>query len=80
MHPAFARMALRLREKRMLEGRRELPKPEPPNPYGEQQLEAKLMDLGAPAWGGDTTRAMLAGLSAVEAVPDFSAFADQYSL
>jgi 2-methylcitrate dehydratase PrpD len=62
------------------EGHCTVMKGEPANPHRPQDLEAKFLGLGTPVWGKDVTQRLLEGLSGLENIPDFGAFADRFSL
>lgn len=62
------------------EGHCTVMKGEPANPHRPQDLEAKFLSLGTPVWGGPVTQRLFAGLSGLENIPDFAAFADRFSL
>lgn len=62
------------------EGRCTVMKGEPANPHRPEELEAKFFDLGAPVWGEAVTKRLFEGLRNLENIPDFGAFADQFSL
>jgi len=55
-------------------------KGEPSNPHAPEELQRKFMELGAPVWGEATTRKLFGGLTRIEDIQDFAAFADQFSL
>lgn len=62
------------------EGHCTVMKGEPANPHRPEELEAKCFDLGTPVWGEEVTKRLFVGLRNVENIPDFGAFADQFSL
>jgi 2-methylcitrate dehydratase PrpD len=55
-------------------------KGEPGNPHKPEEVTAKFFDLGEPVWGKETTRSLYDGLMQLEAVPDFRAFAERFTL
>ena len=62
------------------EGRCLIMRGESANPHRPEELEAKFMQLGAPVWGEDTARQLLAGCMQLETLRDFGAFADSLDL
>lgn len=62
------------------DGRSTVTKGEPANPHRPEELKAKFFDLGAPVWGKDVTQKLFDGLAKLEEIPDFGAFAGQFSL
>jgi 2-methylcitrate dehydratase PrpD len=62
------------------EGHCTVMKGEPANPHRPQDLEAKFLSLGTPVWGGPVTQRLFEGLSGLEDIPDFAAFADRFLL
>jgi hypothetical protein len=63
-----------------LEGHCTITKGEPAKPHRPEELEAKFMQLGAPLWGEAVTRRLLEGCLKLEALPDFSRFAQELDL
>lgn len=55
-------------------------KGEPAKPHGPEELRGKFFDLGTPVWGAETTTELFDGLSTLEHLPDFGAFADRFCL
>jgi len=55
-------------------------KGEPAKPHTEQELTGKFFELGEPVWGTPVTRELYEGLMKLEAIADFRAFADRFSL
>ena len=63
-----------------LEGRCTVMKGEPANPHRSEELEGKFSELGTPLWGRIVTRNLFEGLRHLETIPDFGAFASEFSL
>jgi 2-methylcitrate dehydratase PrpD len=63
-----------------LEGHCTVTKGEPSRPHRPEALEAKFMQLGAPLWGEPVARRLLEGCLELEALPDFSRFAQELDL
>src|SRR5687767_4175966 len=63
-----------------LEGHCTVTKGEPSKPHRPEELEAKFMQLGAPLWGEPVARRLLEGCLRLEALPDFSRFAEGFDL
>lgn len=55
-------------------------KGEPANPHRPEELEVKFFELGTPVWDKDVTSKLFDGLSRLEHIPDFSAFAADFAL
>jgi 2-methylcitrate dehydratase PrpD len=62
------------------EGRCTVMKGEPANPHRPEDLEKKFFDLGMPVWGEKVTKQLFAGISGLENIPDFGAFAADFRL
>ena len=69
-----------LSDARTLEGHCTITKGEPSKPHRPEELEAKFMQLGAPLWGEPVARRLLEGCLRLEALPDFSRFAEGFDL
>jgi len=65
---------------RSLEGRCTVTKGEPAKPHQPEELRAKFMQLGAPLWGEPLAQRLLDGCLKLEALPDFSRFAEGFDL
>jgi 2-methylcitrate dehydratase PrpD len=63
-----------------LDGRCTITKGEPSKPHQPEELRAKFMRLGAPLWGEPVARRLLEGCLQLEALPDFSRFAEGFDL
>jgi len=63
-----------------LEGHCTITKGEPSKPHRPEELEAKFMQLGVPLWGEPVARRLLEGCMRLEALPDFSRFAQGFDL
>ncbi len=73
-------LAITLADGTTWEGQCIVTKGEPANPHRPEELEAKFFDLGTPVWGNDVTKRLFDGLRNLETIPDFGAFAGQFSL
>jgi len=73
-------LAITLDDGAILEGHCIVTKGEPANPHRPEELEGKFFDLGVPVWGRETAQALFDGLSTLEQIPDFAAFADRFSI
>lgn len=73
-------LAITLDDGTILEGRCIVTKGEPANPHRPEELEGKFFELGTPVWGRDTAQALFDGLSKLEQISDFAAFADRFPL
>ena len=62
------------------EGRCTITKGEPSKPHRPEELQAKFMQLGVPLWGEPVARRLLDGCLRLEALPDFSRFAEGFDL
>lgn len=62
------------------EGHCTVTKGEPSRPHRPAELEAKFMQLGAPLWGEPAARRLLQGCLKLEALDDFSRFAEGFDL
>jgi len=69
-----------LADGRTHEGRCTITKGEPSKPHRPEELQAKFMRLGAPLWGETVARHLLDGCLKLEALPDFSRFAEGFDL
>jgi 2-methylcitrate dehydratase PrpD len=69
-----------LRDGAVIRGRCEVTKGEPANPHRPEELRAKFLELGTPAWGDATTRKLFEGCMKLETIDDFRAFADAFEL
>ena len=69
-----------LSDARTFEGHCTITKGEPSKPHRPEELEAKFMQLGAPLWGERVARRLLEGCLRLEALPDFSRFAEGFDL
>jgi len=69
-----------LSDGRALEGHCTITKGEPSKPHRPEELQAKFMQLGAPLWGEPVARRLLDGCMRLEALPDFSRFAEGFDL
>jgi 2-methylcitrate dehydratase PrpD len=55
-------------------------KGEPANPHRPDELATKFFELGMPAWGKEITNRLFDGITKLESIPDFGAFAADFSL
>jgi 2-methylcitrate dehydratase PrpD len=55
-------------------------KGEPANPHRPDELAAKFFELGTPVWGREVTKRLFDGIRNLENIPDFGAFATDFSL
>lgn len=62
------------------EGHCTVTKGEPAKPHSVDELKGKFFDLGVSIWGDETTVRLYEGLRGMDAIPDFGAFAQQFSL
>ncbi len=62
------------------EGKCIVTKGEPSRPHTIGELTAKFFDLGTPVWGSDVTRRLFDGLSGLEEIGNFRAFAADFAL
>jgi 2-methylcitrate dehydratase PrpD len=69
-----------LSDGRALEGHCTITKGEPSKPHRPEELQAKFMQLGAPLWGEPVARRLLDGCMRLEALADFSRFAEGFDL
>jgi 2-methylcitrate dehydratase PrpD len=73
-------LRIALSDGQTLEGHCTITKGEPAKPHRPEELEAKFMQLGAPLWGEAVARRLLEGCLKLEALPDFSRFAQELDL
>jgi 2-methylcitrate dehydratase PrpD len=73
-------LAITLADGTTWEGHCTVMKGEPANPHRQEELEGKFFDLATPVWGKDVAEKLFDGLKNLENIPDFSTFADQFSL
>ncbi len=62
------------------EGRCTITKGEPSKPHRAEELRAKFLQLGVPLWGEPAAQRLLDGCLKLEALPDFSRFAEGFDL
>lgn len=73
-------LTITLADGSVCEGHCTVMKGEPGRPHRPEELEAKFFDLGTPVWGAAVAKRLFDGLTNLENIPDFGAFADQLSL
>ena len=81
-YPAEQPVELRIvmSDGRALEGHCTVTKGEPARPHRPEELQAKFMQLGGPLWTEPVARRLLEGCLRLEALPDFSRFAEGFDL
>jgi 2-methylcitrate dehydratase PrpD len=87
--PAYTRLypekhrcdvAIRLNDRRTIEGHCEIMQGEAANPHPPEAVERKFFDLTIPVWGADRAEKLYKGLLSLEKVPDMRTFGADFAL
>ena len=73
-------MRITMKDGTVYSGKCVVTKGEPSKPHQPEELTGKFFELGVPVWGKPVTQKLYDGLMQLERIPDFRAFADDFTL